>query len=148
MKIIFDDKSVSVKELNSLLDNMEKAKNEVYPARNVFHQSLRTNDKERKSLNNSISITARNDEKKLVGFLKIITDHSYMFYILDVMVDPDYRNQGLGKMLIQEAVDFGKKNGFIKITLTSLPDKVDFYKKFGFEEGMSPVLSLRGEDYV
>ncbi|CAH1584970.1 GNAT family N-acetyltransferase [Vibrio owensii] len=148
MKITMPDLDVSVSEIFELLDAMELATTDNYPARNVFHRDLRNEKLERRSLESTISITARDTEGRLIGFLKLLTDHSYMFYILDVMVHPHYRGQGVGRKLVDEAIRYGKENGFIKIFLTSLPDKVNYYKSFGFGEGMSPVLSLRGEDYV
>lgn len=148
MKITIPDNSVTYEEIFGLLDEMDKFKGDRFPARNVFHRDLRNKDLEQKSLDNTISITARNEHGELVGFLKLLTDHSYMFYILDVMVDPKYRNRGIGRKLVNEAIKYGKENGFIKIFLTSLPDKEEYYKSFGFKEGLSPVLSLRGEDYV
>lgn len=147
-KIKFDDKTVTAEEMFELLSDMKKVQGERFPAENVFHCSLRSKDKEKISLQNSISVTARNSDGKLVGFLKLLTDHSYMFYILDVMVHPDYRNNSIAREMIDLTVDYGKKNGFIKIFLTALPGKEKYYESFGFKEGMSPVLTIRGEEYA
>ncbi|PSU85480.1 hypothetical protein C0W42_21325 [Photobacterium kishitanii] len=146
--IIFDDKDINADEIFSLLEKMKNFKQDKYPAKNVFHCSLRDKEKELKSLLNTISITARSSNGELIGFLKLLTDYSYIFYILDVMVDPEYRNKGVGKQLVTKAVEFGKEEGFIKIFLTSLPGKESYYEQFGFKLGMSPVLTIRGEDYI
>jgi ribosomal protein S18 acetylase RimI-like enzyme len=143
-----DDRKVTVDEIFSLLDEMETSTNERFPAHKVFHRSLRTRELEQRSIENSISITARNESGKLVGFLKLVTDHSYMFYILDVMVAPNSRGNGVARHMIDEAIQYGKSQGFIKIFLTALPGKESYYESFGFSEGMSPVLTIRGEDYV
>ena len=141
---------VSSFELFELMKEMEKSTSDRFPAKNVFHYSLRNEEKELLSLKNTVSVTARDNsnQDKLVGYLRLLTDHAYMFYILDVMVDPEYRKQGIGKKLLELTVNKCKENGFIKIFLTAIPGSEPFYENFGFKEGMSPVLTIRGEDYI
>jgi len=149
LKFTFDDK-VTVDELFALMKDMEKSTTDKFPPRNVFHYSLRNREKEKISIENTVSVTARdkNRHNKLIGFLRLLTDHAYMYYILDVMVNPDYRKQGIGKKMLEITVNHCKKEGFIKIFLTAIPGSEPFYEKFGFREGMSPVLTIRGEDYT
>ncbi len=141
---------VSSDELFELMKEMEKSTTDRFPPKNVFHYSLRNEEKEKVSLKNTIAITARDSTKnnKLVGYLRLLTDHVYIFYLLDFMVDPDYRKQGIAKEIFRLTVDKFKKEGFIKIFLTAIPGSEPLYEKFGFKEGMSPVLTIRGEDYV
>lgn len=134
-------------EIFHLLDQMEAYEGDRIPARKVFHVPLRSREKESTSLDHTISVTARKADGTLIGYLRILTDHAYIFYILDVMVDPEWRKRGIGKHLMQAAVDQCKAGGFIKIFLTSIPGTEPFYQQFGFKEGMSPVLTMRGEDY-
>jgi GNAT superfamily N-acetyltransferase len=143
----YDDK-VSVDELFGLLDKMMAFDGDRFPARNVFHVALRDKEKEDVSLKNTVAVTARGADGNLLGYLRILTDRAYMFYILDVMVDPESRGLGIGGKLVEVAVNECKKRGFIKIFLTAIPGSEAFYKKYGFKEGMSPVLTMRGEDYV
>ncbi len=149
IKYQYDDR-VEVKELVELMKEMGKSTTDKFPPANVFHYSLRNKEKEKTSLKNTVSITARDQDRKnkLVGYLRLLTDHAYMFYILDVMVDPDYRKLGIGKKMLEITVEQCKKQGFIKIFLTAIPGSEPFYEKFGFKESMSPVLTIRGEDYV
>lgn len=139
--------NVSKEELFVLLDKMMQFKGDKFPAKNVFHFDLRNYEKEDLSLENTISVTARNYEDELIGYLRILTDHAYIYYILDVMVNPKYRNNGIGAELVSLAVNRCKDQGFIKIFLTAIPGTEKFYEKFGFKESMSPVLTIRGEDY-
>jgi len=141
------DDNVSVEELFDLIERMTSYDGDRFPAANVFHVSLRDPQKEAVSLAHTVSVTARNDDGVLVGYLRILSDHAYIYYILDVMVDPVFRKHGLGKELMRMAVDAARENGFIKIFLTAIPGTEPFYGKFGFKEGMSPVLTIRGEDY-
>lgn len=145
----FDDR-VNSKELFELLEEMQKSTTDKFPAASVFHCALRNPEKEELSLQNTIAVTARNSGRnnRLVGYLRLLTDHAYIYYILDVMVDPEYRKQGIGKQLLDLTVNDCKKDGFIKIFLTAIPGSESFYQQFGFKEGMSPVLTIRGEDYT
>lgn len=142
------DDAVTVDELFVLLERMVAHRGDRFPAENVFHVSLRDREKERVSLERTISVTARTGDCQLVGYLRILTDHAYMYYLLDVMVDPALRRSGIGKHLVELAVNTIKSKGFMKLFLTAIPGSEDFYKKFGFKESMSPVLTMRGEDHV
>ncbi len=144
---VYDD-TVSVEELFHLLERMTQFEGDRFPARNVFHTALRSREAEKQSLENTVSVTARSGDGTLVGYLRILTDHSYIYYLLDVMVDPGTRGRGIGGKLVEIAVNGCKSNGFMKIFLTAIPGSEGFYKKFGFKESMSPVLTMRGEDYV
>lgn len=141
------DDTVSVEELFGLLDTLMKYDGDRFPAKNVFHVELRDKEKEAVSLKNTVSVTARKSSGELVGYLRILTDRAYMFYILDVMVDPKCRKQGIGSKLVELTVDSCKQKGFIKLFLTAIPGAENLYRKFGFKEGMSPILTMRGEDY-
>jgi GNAT superfamily N-acetyltransferase len=140
----FDDREVTVDELESLLDAMNSAPM-AFPAAAVFHRSLRTAEREASSLRHTISATLR-DGTTLIGFLRIVTDHAYFYYLCDVMIHPAWQHRGLGSRLVESAVQECRRRGYMKIFLTSLPGLEDFYRRFGFRATMSPVLTLRGED--
>lgn len=57
-------------------------------------------------------------------------------WIEDVVVDKSARGKGIGKQLMQHALEFAKLRGWEKIDLTSRPNRVaanELYKKLGFE---------------
>jgi GNAT superfamily N-acetyltransferase len=58
------------------------------------------------------------------------------YYIKDVVVHPDYQKKGIGRLLINELLNFIKSNGIsgteIFVELCAMPDKIPFYEKFGF----------------
>ena len=138
---------VSVEELFLFIEKMTAFDGDRFPAANVFHVALRSREKEAESLKNSLSVTARRDDGELIGYLRVISDQVYIYYILDVMVAPSCRKQGIGTALVKLTVENAKQYGFIKIFLTAIPGAEEFYAQFGFKEGMSPVLTLRGEDF-
>lgn len=57
--------------------------------------------------------------------------------IEDMVVNPDYRNQGIGSVLIQEAIEFAKEKGCKRITLLTDMDNEaahKFYNRHSFEK--------------
>ena len=51
---------------------------------------------------------------------------------LDVL--PDYRGQGLGRALMFHYLRKERENGRSSVTLTCLDNKVEMYRKMGFED--------------
>lgn len=77
------------------------------------------------------------DNEKVVAMARMIGDMGLNYYIKDVAVRPEYQKKGIGKLLINELLDFVKKNGVsgtdIFVELCAVPDKVPFYEKLGFD---------------
>ena len=86
-------------------------------------------------LSGSISFVAEHNGVP-VGITRIVTDGSYFALIVDVIVHPDYQGKGIGKTLMQKAVDYLKNqlpSGWrINISLMSKKGKEGFYESFGF----------------
>ena len=76
------------------------------------------------------------DGDRIVAMARMIGDLGLDYYIKDVVVRPEYQRQGLGKLLIQELLTFVRQNGIsdtdIFVELCAMPDKIPFYKRFGF----------------
>lgn len=77
------------------------------------------------------------DKNEIVAMARMIGDMGLNYYIKDVVVKPEYQKKGIGKLLINELMTYIKENGIsgtdIFIELCAMPDKIPFYKKFGFE---------------
>jgi GNAT superfamily N-acetyltransferase len=62
----------------------------------------------------------------------------------DMVIHPDYRSQGYGKLLLNEAIVFAKRRNCFRITLLTDFDNetaIEFYKKRGF--GLSKMVPMR-----
>jgi predicted N-acetyltransferase YhbS len=72
------------------------------------------------------------DGQKTVGF-GIVSESSlqYFYDLTWVCVDPEYRNQGLGKQITAKAVEFATSRGRIIIITTEIPK---FYTDLGFTQ--------------
>ena len=88
------------------------------------------------ALTNSIYVVSVYDRGKVAAMARMIGDMGLCYYIKDVVVHPDYQKQGIGRLLINELLDFIKSNGIsgtqIFVELCAMPDKIPFYEKFGF----------------
>ena len=100
--ITFDDKSVTVAELEALLDAMDDAPMR-FPAGAVFHRSLRTPEKEQAAPRQHDFSDRPRIPSELVGFLRIVTDRAYFYYLCDVMVHPGWQRRGIGRQLVDES---------------------------------------------
>jgi GNAT superfamily N-acetyltransferase len=143
----FDDE-VGVEEIKVLMREMEADTSGRFPPSAVFHYPLRNDEREAAALEHGINVTSRLGDGTLAGYMRIVTDHAYIYYIVDVMVHPAHQGARIGSTMVQAALTELKRRGFIKVLLTAIPGKEEFYLRMGFKPTMSPVLALRGEDYV
>ncbi len=66
-------------------------------------------------------------------------------WIEDVITDSDYRGQGIGRTLVERAIEMAKEHGADSVNLTSRPSREAaraLYRKVGFEEVPTTVFRL------
>lgn len=79
-------------------------------------------------------------EKNVVGMTMLVHYHKptgHVGIIEDVIVDQAHRRQGIGRALVQHAIDTGRGCGLKHIELTSNPSRVEaraLYTSLGFKE--------------
>jgi L-phenylalanine/L-methionine N-acetyltransferase len=98
---------------------------------------------------------AERDDGRLVGRLSVGRDpHPASAHVADVglMVAIDARRQGVGKALLEAAVEWGRRAGIRKLELHVFPwneAAIALYEAFGFQrEGFRKGHYRRGGDYV
>lgn len=64
---------------------------------------------------------------------KLIHNFGKVAHIEDVVVDKDIRGYGLGKKIIDKAIQYAKNQGCYKIILDCNKDNIKFYEKCGFK---------------
>lgn len=73
------------------------------------------------------------DEEKMVGFLAVVSNGVTDAYIQDVMVRPDYQGKGVGRSLMNRAIERLKADHIYMISVIYGEEKLrPFYEKFGF----------------
>lgn len=79
---------------------------------------------------NSHTVCSAYVDQKIIGFGRAISDSQYQSAIYDVVVLPEYQNQGAGKLIMEALLDKVPKDGPVLIFVA--PGKQGFYHKFGF----------------
>ena len=86
------------------------------------------------------------DDDKIIAMARMIGDMGLNYYIKDVIVRPEYQGKGIGRMLINELLEFVNSNGIrdtsIFVELCAMPDKIPFYEKFGFDTNEAQRLKM------
>ena len=94
------------------------------------------NTRDRQGIENMLNHTswcvAVRDRAKLVGFARVLTDHTYRAFIEDVIVDEAFRGKGIGSALIEFLLL--KLNNVQEITLGCTEQNVSYYQRFGFKK--------------
>ncbi|ABS78312.1 GNAT family N-acetyltransferase [Coxiella burnetii] len=78
------------------------------------------------------------DSEQLVGFGRVISDYTTYAYICDVVIDPRYRRNGLGKALIDEMFSHPKLQGLKTWSLRTTEEARKIYEKKGFRIAKHP----------
>ncbi|MBQ1914114.1 MAG: GNAT family N-acetyltransferase [Selenomonadaceae bacterium] len=71
------------------------------------------------------------DENKLVGFARVISDYATTYYLCDVIIDTDFQHKGLGTALLSHIESLPEYAGLRGVLITR--DAHNLYRKFGFE---------------
>ena len=71
------------------------------------------------------------EERKLVGFARVISDFATTYYLCDVIVDGAYQHRGLGEALVSHIENLPEYQGLRGILITR--DAHGLYEKFGYE---------------
>ena len=117
MEYKVDDKQLNASDFLSFV-------NQIWPG---SYDTERTQN----ALSKTLNITAY-DGSKLVGCLRVLSDGYYFGTITELLVLPEYRNQGVGSCLLQLA----KANTPTMLYFGSQPGVEGFYEKNGCRKGM------------
>ena len=71
------------------------------------------------------------DEKKLVGFARVISDWSTTYYLCDVIVDERWQHNGLGRALVSYIESKPEYQGLRGMLITR--DAHALYESFGYQ---------------
>jgi GNAT superfamily N-acetyltransferase len=82
-----------------------------------------------KSFEHSICFGVYDGESQ-IGFARVVTDYSIMYWLCDVYVDDNYRGQGIGKFLAECIVNHPELKALKGILCTK--DAQGLYEKYGF----------------
>jgi N-acetylglutamate synthase-like GNAT family acetyltransferase len=79
----------------------------------------------------ALLVGAFTDENKQIGFLRVVSDKTRFAYILDVIVDDNYRKQGIGQAMIRFLLNHSDMKEVYQWLLIT-KDAHGVYQKAGF----------------
>lgn len=128
MKATFDVKTTMTINIKYGIENIDwVALCEVF---RLAPLGTRDPEKLKKAANQSHTVCSAYAGKQLIGFGRALSDGQYQSAIYDVVVLPDYQNQGVGHAIMKALLEKLPKSA--PILIFASPGKQDFYKKFGF----------------
>lgn len=68
----------------------------------------------------------------MVGFGRVVTDYSTVYWICDIIIDENHRGNGLGKRLVESITSAKELEGLLGILATR--DAHGLYEHYGFEK--------------
>lgn len=122
-RILFStERDIDLYELETLCDRVGWARR---PLRKV-----------KKAIEHSFLVVSmwevKGKRKRLIGFARATSDHAFNATIWDVVVDPDFQNQGMGKAMMKYTIKKLRSADISNITLFADPQVVNFYRRLGF----------------
>ena len=89
-------------------------------------------------------VTARHDDRGLVGFLNVLSDGHTHAWLQDVIVDPELQRGGVGKAMVELAAARAAEAGCEWLHVDFDDDVADFYlRTCGFEPTQAGLRPLR-----
>ncbi|MBI4714489.1 MAG: GNAT family N-acetyltransferase [Nitrospirae bacterium] len=90
------------------------------------------------------------DGDRLVGMARVLTDYVVRATLYDVIVDPEVQGKGVGRMLVERALDHPTLKR-VPVFYLLTKDKRPFYERFGFvpakERGLDAMILVRDQSY-
>ncbi len=102
----------------------------------TYWASNRSRETMLKSFENSLCFSLYFKDKQ-IGFFRVITDYAVFAYLCDVIIDEEYRKNGLGQWAMECILSHPDLKGLKRWCLIT-KDAQEFYKKIGFKELPNP----------
>ena len=78
-------------------------------------------------------VITNNSEDRVLAYGQLSQNSSDEFQIHQMVVEPEYQGQGLGKLILQTLITVATQQGANRLLLNARVTKVKFYQKSGFE---------------
>jgi len=114
---ISDDKSML--DLDTILSFLSRS----------YWASGRSRERVVKSIKNSLCFGVYHGSNQ-IGFARVVTDDATMYWLADVFIDEQYRNQGIGKTFVETIVKSERLKDLMGVLGTR--DAHTLYEKFDY----------------
>jgi GNAT superfamily N-acetyltransferase len=96
-------------------------------------------DRVAEALRRTINLSAWHGDR-LVGVLRVLSDNYLFATIPEILVDPEYQRQGIGRELMRRALDYAPRG---KLFFGAQPQSVGFFEHIGCERGPIGFVAVR-----
>ncbi len=110
----------------------------------AFWANDRTADDLKRAIVHSNPVVTAWDGQELIGFARATSDAVYRATIWDVVVNPDYQGEGIGRKLVQTILAHPHVNRVERVYLMTT-NQQKFYERIGFVENRSTTMVLHSE---
>lgn len=108
--------------------------------KNSYWGNLRTIEEQKTAVENTLNFGLFHNNTQ-IAFARVMTDKVFFAYLLDVIVDENYRGKGLSKLLISKILNHPDLQKIDKWILAT-KDAHSLYEKFGFETLKKPEMIM------
>lgn len=91
----------------------------------------------------NVVLGAVDENGDVVGFCRVLTDYIFKAMIFDVIIEPSFRNTGLGREMISRILADDALNEVKSFELYCAEEMTGYYKKLGFVEYQSKLLGYK-----
>ena len=131
--------NIEIRVLNPLQDDFSQSVARLYRFEGWLDESDEISDINT-ALKNSFACVAAYEGDLMVGFFRALSDGISDAYLLDLVVDPNYRGMGIGGQLTEKLLENLRGSGLSWITCIANPGVDALYKKYGKSmEGFTPI---------
>ena len=89
------------------------------------------------------------DTDEVIGTVGILEDTSEVAFLKRMVVKKEYRKKGVGKALLNRAINFAKEHGYCKMyagTIEQNPNAIAFYEHLGFKRSQETPKAITAAD--
>ena len=89
-----------------------------------------------------------NAQGDLVAFARVLSDLTFKAFLFDVIVAAPYRDQGLGRELMEAILHHESLQDVKHFELYCLPEMTDFYRQYGFTDDVGAITFMRKGEWL
>lgn len=101
--------------------------------RQAVNLSPRSREGAEKGLPKSLFAITLYNEGKAIGMGRVVGDGGCNFEIVDIVVEPNFQGQGLGRRIMENIMNYINKNAPKDAYISLIADVPELYEKFGFK---------------
>lgn len=133
--------AMSLRRIDTLAEHQVHALTELF--KELWWTPNRSQEQVERMLQHSIVVAFEDSERQLIAFARILSDQVFKALILDVVVRPDQRNTGLGRVLMDAVLHHESLTEVRHFELYCATEMKPMYEKWGFSGSLGDLTFMR-----